>query len=339
MKKKKAQRLMSRPPLERMLRIHQMIQGGHYPNATTLAQELEVSPKSVQRDLAFMRDRLELPLKYDGARFGYHYTQEVTSFPSLQITEGELFALLVAEKALQQYRGTSFEKSLLSAFRKMAAALPDTVSLNLAEWEQTISFRTSAEPIIKLEIFDVLARATATRQQLSLDYRKPASKQSESRVVDPYHLANINGEWFLFAYCHLRRDIRTFVPARILAAKPTGKSFVRPQRFSLAQRLRDSFGVHSGHGEYQVVLQFDELSADYIREKKWHPSQELKELKAGGVELRLKLSSLAEVQRWILGWGGHAVVLEPAELAASVRAAAENIVTQQAAAKAAGARE
>src|SRR5882762_5302644 len=268
---------LSRPPLERMLRIHQAIQSVRYPNASALARELEVSTKSIYRDLDFMRDRLELPLEYDASRHGYFYTEEVSSFPTLQITEGELFALLVAEKALQQYRGTTFEKPLLSAFKKMAASLPDTISLNLADWEQTISFRTSAEPVLNLEIFDALAKATARHRQFFLTYRKPGRKETEPRVVDPYHLSNINGEWFLFAYCHLRKDIRTFVPARILKVKPTGKSFARPQKFSLERRLRDSFGVVSGHGEYGVVVRFDELVADYIREKRWHPSQQLSE--------------------------------------------------------------
>ena len=308
------------------MRIHQAIQSGGHPNTTTLALELEVSTKSIQRDLEFMRDRLNLPLEYSHARNGYHYTEEVSSFPTLQITEGELFALLVAEKALQQYRGTHFEKPLLSAFKKMAASLPDTVSLNLAEWQQTISFRTSAEPVLNLEIFDALAKATARHQQLELDYRKPGRAQSELRLIDPYHLANINGEWFLFAFDHLRKDIRTFVPARIQAARLTGRTFVRPQKFSLEKRLRDSFGVHSGQGEFEVVLRFDELVADYIREKRWHPSQELRELKDGGVELRLKLSSLVEIQRWVLGWAGSVRVLQPPELKQSVREAARQIL-------------
>jgi predicted DNA-binding transcriptional regulator YafY len=317
---------LSRPPLERMLKIHQAIKGGKFPNARTLSKELEVSERSVARDLVFMRDRMGLPLAYNELQHGFYYTEEVEGFPTMQITEGELFALLVAEKALQQYRGTNFEKPLVSAFKKMAASLPDTISLNLAEWEQTISFRTSAEPILNLEIFDLLAKATAQRKQLRLTYRKPGKQQTELRTVDPYHLANINGEWFLFAFDHLRTDIRTFVPARIQKVEFTGKTFERPSKFSLEKTLRNSFGVHSGKGVHQVVIQFTPYAADYIREKKWHPSQQLRELKDGGVELKMQLSSLGEIERWVLGWAGNAVVLEPKELAEAVRQAAEKLL-------------
>ncbi|MFN3407767.1 MAG: helix-turn-helix transcriptional regulator [Limisphaerales bacterium] len=313
---------LSRPPLERMLRIHQALQAGRYPNANTLAREIEVVPKTIHRDIAFMRDRMNLPIEFDPVRNGYHYTGEVGAFPSLQLTEGELFALCVAEKALEQYRGTSFEKPLLSALRKMQESLPDTISVDLGELGAAISFRTRAEPVLNLEIFDALAQAAARREQLELDYRKAGAKTTERRLVDPYHLANINGEWFLFAFDHLRKDLRTFVPARIRAVRRTGRTFPRPRGFSLEQRLRDSFGVHSGEGRYEVVLRFDATVADYIREKRWHDSQELRELKGGAVELRLRLSSLIEIERWVLSWGGRARVVRPPELAAAVRRAA-----------------
>jgi predicted DNA-binding transcriptional regulator YafY len=322
----KGPQLQTRPPLQRMLQIHHALQSGTYPTATTLGLELEVSAKSIYRDLEFMRDRLELPLEFDPAKRGYYYTEEVTSFPALQMTEGEFVALVVAEKALQQYRGTNLEKPLLSALQKLEQGLPDTVSLSLDGVGQSISFSTRAEPILNLEVFDALAKATAHRQQLELAYRKPGQSETELRRIDPYHLANINGEWYLFAYDHLRKDIRTFVPARIKSLKRTGKSFPRPQRFSLEQRLRDSFGVHSGHGEFDVVIHFAAEVADYIREKKWHPSQQLRELKGGGIELRLKLSSLAEVERWVLSWGGNAWVVRPAALAESIRLSAKRIL-------------
>src|SRR4051812_28812736 len=304
----------ARPPVERMLKIHHLIKSGKLPNATTIAERLEVSVRSVMRDLDFMRERLNLPLEYNPAKHGFFYTQEVEAFPTLQITEGELFALLVAEKALQQYRGTNFEKPLLSAFKKMAASLPDTISLNLTDWEQTISFHTSAEPVLNLKIFDALAKATAQHKQIQLAYRKPGKQQTEQRTVDPYHLANINGEWFLFAFDHLRNDIRTFVPARIQSLRQTGRTFKRPQKFSLEERLRGSFGVRSGQGAHQVVLRFDEKVADYIKEKKWHESQKLREFKGGAVELTMQLSGLEEVERWVLSWAGYAKVIRPREL-------------------------
>jgi predicted DNA-binding transcriptional regulator YafY len=202
------------------------------------------------------------------------------------------------------------------------------VSFSISDWDKTISFRTSAEPILDLEIFHALAKAAAARKQIRFNYRKPGQKNAEPRVVDPYHLANVNGEWFLFAHDHARNDIRTFVPARMSDVKQTGKTFARPAKFSLEKRLHDSFGVVSGQGEFDVTIRFDEFAAGFIREKKWHPSQQLREDKDGGAELRMKLSSLEEVRRWVLSWGGHATVVSPKELKEQVRHSAEKLLQQ-----------
>jgi len=308
------------------MRIHAALQKKGFPNASHLARELEVATKTVHRDLEFMRDRMGLPIEFNATRNGYQYTEEVDGFPSLQISEGELFALMVAEKALQQYRGTPFEHRLVSALRKLERALPDTVSLNLADWDHAISFRTSAEPIVNIPVLERLADAIQRRHQLEITYRKPGTRTADLRVVDPYHLANVNGDWYLFAFDHLRQAIRTFAPTRILSAEPTGKPFIRPARFALEKQLRDSFGVHSKEGDFQVILRFDEAVSDYIREKRWHPSQQIEELATGGIELRLRLGSLVEIQRWILGWAGHARVLAPPELIVGVRTAARELL-------------
>jgi len=62
--------------------------------------------------------------------------------------------------------------------------------------------------------------------------------------------------------------------------------------------------------------------------EQWHESQQLRELKGGGVELKLKLSSLMEIERQILSWGGDAKVLKPRELVEAVRKSAEAILKQ-----------
>jgi len=77
----RAATLHSRPPLERMMRLHEKLRAGAFPNCRKLADELEVSTKTIQRDIDFMRDRLGLPIEYDQLHFGSVYTEPVTSFP------------------------------------------------------------------------------------------------------------------------------------------------------------------------------------------------------------------------------------------------------------------
>src|SRR5688500_13872284 len=159
---------LSRPAIERILQIHRAIQSGKFPNANTLGKQLIVSAKSIDRNFIFIRERLKPPLTYHALKFGYYFTRPVREFPTLLLTEGELFAMLVAEKAVHQYLGTAFEKPLVTAFKKMAASLPETVSLSMRDLDKSVSFRTSAEPIVNLEIFDTLAQATAQQQQLRM---------------------------------------------------------------------------------------------------------------------------------------------------------------------------
>ena len=64
----------TRPPIERMARIMAEIQAGIYPNAQKLAEKLEVSAKTVQRDIEFLRDRLRAPIEYDARRWGFYFT-------------------------------------------------------------------------------------------------------------------------------------------------------------------------------------------------------------------------------------------------------------------------
>ncbi len=124
---------LSRPPLERMMRLHEKLKAGKFPNCRNLAEELEVSTKTIQRDIDFMRDRLNLPIEYDQLHFGFAYTEPVTNFPSIEVSEGEIVALFVAQKAMEQYKGTPFEKSLKTAFRKITDGLKDTVAFHWGE--------------------------------------------------------------------------------------------------------------------------------------------------------------------------------------------------------------
>ena len=124
-----------------MLQVHRQIQAGRFPNCRKLAAELEVSAKTIQRDIDFMRDRLGLPIEYDQLHFGFIYREPVTHFPSVEVSEGEIVALFVAQKALEQYRGTPFEQPLRTAFEKISSGLRDRVGFQWSEVDSSFSFR------------------------------------------------------------------------------------------------------------------------------------------------------------------------------------------------------
>ena len=88
-----------------------------------------------------MRDQLGLPIEYDQLNFGFIYTEPVTSFPSIEVSEGEVVALFVAQKAMEQYRGTSFEKPLRTAFEKITEGLKDWIGFQWDDVDSAISFR------------------------------------------------------------------------------------------------------------------------------------------------------------------------------------------------------
>ena len=117
----------NRPAVVRMKRLFDSLKKNQFPNCQKLAKEIEVSAKTVQRDLDCMRDQLGLPIAYDPQEHGYHFTEEVHDFPTVQVTQGELLALLVAQKAIEQYRGTPYHHQLETAFAKLLAPLDGMV--------------------------------------------------------------------------------------------------------------------------------------------------------------------------------------------------------------------
>ena len=72
------------------MRIHQALQQAEYPNCATLARAIEVSTRTIKRDIDFMKCRLKLPVEYDARRYGYYYTRPVDQFPGLPMTEAEV---------------------------------------------------------------------------------------------------------------------------------------------------------------------------------------------------------------------------------------------------------
>jgi predicted DNA-binding transcriptional regulator YafY len=313
---------LSRPPLQRMLRIHDELRRGAFVNCTKLVKDLEVCRKTILRDIAFMRDQLDLPIEYDTGIQAYRYTHPVTAFPTVHVTEGELMALLVAQRALEQYRGTPFHRSLEIAFEKLTGGLRDRISFSPADELRAVSFKNIGLGRTDLTIFNALSGAVLRQEEVEFDYRKPGESARSHRRVQPYHLAHRENLWYLIAYDTERAALRTFAVPRITEVTLTKQRFNKPAEFTPESFFADALGVLGGRGDHRVVIRFSEQAADRVREREWHESQALRDLPDGRVELTLRLGALPEIERWVLGWGAAAEVVGPPELRQRVRTAA-----------------
>jgi predicted DNA-binding transcriptional regulator YafY len=308
--------LHSRPPLVRMMRMHERLKAGRYPNCRKLADELEVSSKTVQRDIDFMRYQLGLPIEYDQLHFGFYYTEPVANFPNIEISQGELIALYIGQKALTQYKGTSFEAPLSTAFRKITDGLRDTISMTWSDLDLAISFRATGRSTADVHLFEQLSHAVFKQFEVRFEYKKPDAARYEQRYVQPYHLGCVENLWYLFAFDLDRGQLRTFALPRIREVRVSKAKFRRPIDFSIGKFLGESFGVFAKptKTKHAVRIAFDSFAAPRIEERQWHPSQKIKQIRNGAIELTLTLGNLEEIERWILSWGTHAEALGPIEL-------------------------
>jgi len=328
---------ITRPPMERMWRIHQKVAEECYPNCQRLARDLEVSAKTVMRDVEFMRDRLGLPLAYDAVKHGFHYTAPVRDFPVMKVSQGEVAALLLAQKSLDQFRGTTFERPLAAAFRKLSHSLGGEMEIAWHELEQALSVRSSGTGLADVQVFDALAQAVMDGAEVGFVYHKLAGDKPEQRTVQPYHLGCIENQWYLFAHDTARGAVRTFALPRIREVERTGAKFRRPKDFSLAAMLEGSFAVFEGGRARRVRVRFTGVAARLIGERVWHPSQKLRRTKNDLIlEMRSGLSP--DLRQWILGWGEEAEVLEPDELRRDLAKSAQRAAAVYARSRAGGGR-
>lgn len=323
---KVADQLTCRPPFDRMMIVHKRLQAGKFPNCRQLGDELSVSTRTILRDIEFMVERLGLPIEYDSGRYGFYYSRPVKEFPSIAMTEAEMFSLLVAHKAISQYHGTPFEQPLRAAFRKLTGRLDDQSSLLAGSPEEALSFHPFAPDDADLKLFEILNRALREHRVVAFLYKNLGADKAQPRRVQPYHLACVDNRWYLVAFDLVRKSMRNFAMTRMRQMTLLAGRFKRPKDFRIEDYLKGSFGIFQAADDFEVVVDFDKWAGELVRERKWHQSQELTDLPGGGVRLRLRLNHLTEVERWVLSWGAHATVVEPEALRESFRKTAEILV-------------
>ena len=310
---------MSRWQLERIFTIDRRIRDGEYPNAASIAAELEVSLRVVYNDRQFLLDRLRAPLKFHRERGGWYYSEPTWVLPATMVTEGELLAFFLSVEVARRNMGGALEAPLLNAVQKIARALPGAVEVELETLRAHYSFAAPSSAAAAESTLMALHDAINRQREVEIYYFALSTGQHNTRTVQPYHLHNSRGDWYLVAFDHLRRAMRIFHIGRIERYQLLDKSFIRDPDFDIARYLRQAFVTELSATTDEIAIAFDEYQARYIRERRFHETQSLEELPDGGVILRFQSGGLNEIKRWVMQYGAHAKVLYPPQLRQSVQ--------------------
>lgn len=315
---------------ERIFSMCSIIQAGQYPSVQTFREMFEVSERTVHGDLAYLKDRLRMDLKFDKARKGYYNADPNWKMPPIDLTDGEVFALILGKEMLSQYAGTSFEPVLRGAIEKIASRLSDKVEVDLSQVQSVVQFHTNGVIPISRKLLLDLTEACEMQRAVDLTYSAASTGERTKRTVHPYRIIENRGCWYLVAYCELRNDLRHFALHRIEEHTVSDSKYPLNESLDIDNWLKSAFQLEHGDGEHTVRIDFKPAAARYIRERHWHPSQQLDEHEDGSCTMTFIASNLDEVKRWVLPYGAEAQVIEPDVLRNKVRdeliAAANNYV-------------
>jgi predicted DNA-binding transcriptional regulator YafY len=326
------ERAMSKPLFEekvrtnRLLFIDQIIRSETYPNASTLAKKAEVAPRTILRDIDYLRLFYNAPIAYDASRRGYYYTEKNFFVKSVLLTEGELFSIAIFDRLLEQYRHTPLEGNLREIFRKIVQSLPQKITVDSQFLTGRVSFIPDHEGIVDMKVFEVVFAALRTSTTVSFEYRSLQKTVHAKRTADPYHAICQRGNWYLIGYCHDRQEPRMFALSRIKNARTVGRTFIIPAGFNPHEYFDKEMGVWaSSRKPYTVEFVVDREIGTYALDRQWHKTQEVEENKDGSVRVKFTTTQMPEVLRWVLGQGHTVKVLNPPELVAMVKDEAERV--------------
>lgn len=309
---------------ERFLWFEQRAKGKKYPNASTLAGKFEISTKTAQRDIEFMRDRLNCPLLYDKHQKGYYYSDDAFSLPAVYLSPAELSALLIARKLLKDISDGSVAAELSSAVDKITRVIEKHMT-DAQVIDRILSFQIIEYTPTPEGIFKTVLEACLKRNALTFAYNSPACDKKTERVVNPYHLLNYMGTWHLLGYCHMRKDLRDFVLSRMSDVQITDNTFTIPKSFDVVGYIQSGFGIYKGESLKEVTLRFSPLKTKWVKSQIWHKDQKQKILKDGSLELSFPVASFAEVMMEILKHGADVEVIKPKALRDLIKEEAREI--------------
>ena len=291
------------------------------------AHQLGCTPRTIWRDLKVLQDS-GFPV-YDerdgnGRRSVWRLQESFKLGLPVKLSLAEIAALLMSHDLLRSGGAGALGPAIGSAFTKIGRVLSRDAIKFLGEIRDTLGVRAFGA---KLQApaaghVELIQKALLEHHRLDMLYYSLSREETNRRQVDPYHLTLFNGGFYLVGYCHWRKTERIFAVERIRELSVLGVRFEVRAGFNAEEYLKHAWGIIKGE-IVPVKVIFSPSVARYIRERLWRPSQKVRELPDGRLELSLRVADTLEVRRWILGYGLDAEVVEPASVREALRQEAE----------------
>jgi predicted DNA-binding transcriptional regulator YafY len=214
---------------DRLFRIVRILRGGRLQTARMLAEKLEVSERTIYRDVSDLQTS-GMPIEGE-AGVGYTLRRDL-DLPPLMFTRDELTALVLGARLVRAWGGATSMLAADQALQRIEAVIP----ADLRERLDAILMYAPGEqmkPVLR-ERLDVLHDACMERKVVGFGYVREDGAASE-REVRPLALYFWSGVWTLASWCELRKDFRMFRLDRMQQVEVLRREF-SPKR---GQRLED----------------------------------------------------------------------------------------------------
>ncbi|MFN0314848.1 MAG: helix-turn-helix transcriptional regulator [Burkholderiales bacterium] len=282
-----------------------------------LQEKLECSRPSVYRLLTVLEDKLFAPVLKD--ELGIRYDPDAKGayeLPGLWFTAEELQALLTLQRLVENLDPGLLREHLAPLEKRLQQLLAHR-QLNLSEAAQRVKVLSMAARPAG-EHFRKLAGATLNRRQIKIIYHSRGKDELTERVVSPQRITHYRDVWYLDAWDHERRALRTFATGRVTHCTQLPQPAKDISHQELEEHLASAYGIFGGKADQTAVLLFSKERARWVADERWHPEQTGEFLSDGRYELRIPFRDPRELVGDILRHGPEVEVLAPDSLRAEV---------------------
>jgi len=217
---------------DRLFRIVQLLRAGRLSTARSLAEKLEVSERTIYRDI----QDLQLSGTPIEGESGVGYTlRRDFDIPPLMFDRQEITALVLGARMVKAWGGMEMVEAANNALRKIEVVLPDDLRDRIDQVQlYAPGFRVSRELRSRL---DSLHHAAINRSVLDVEYSNEKGDVTR-RNIRPLALVFWGGAWTLVGWCELRRDFRSFRVDRMQSVRILAETFTPRPGETLADFLK-----------------------------------------------------------------------------------------------------